>query len=213
MQYQDPMEPKDNSEYVKELSQFTEVESLNSIKDEMEFMSAKTLVGKYVSLEDEDGKTTEGKVDYVTTSNGKNYVSVDGNLYEVSTIKSISDSTYFEDTTMADNVEQLISMLPDEAHLTLQDAEKIAQVRQAVDGMTPSAYAYLSGDSLKRLSSLEEKIDLLTSRAALYEAEDSQEAKEIREEAEEEAVEEITEEAEEEAEQAIEETDGIVTAE
>lgn len=171
MQYQDPMEPKDNSEYVKELSQFTQVETLNSMQDEVEKLSTNTLVGKYVSIEDEDGKTTEGKVDYVTTQSGTSYVSVDGNLYKASDIQSVSDANYFEDTTLASNVEQLISMLPDPDHLTLSDEKNVSQVGQALAGLNDTARSYVSQDAINRLDTIAEKMNAMVSNALAVEAE------------------------------------------
>lgn len=171
MQYQDPMEPKDNSEYVKELSQFTQVETLNSMQDEVEKLSANTLVGKYVSIEDEDGKTAEGKVDYVTTQSGTSYVSVEGALYKVSDIQSVSDANYFEDTTMASNVEQLIEMLPDPDKLTLSDEKKVAQVGQALAGLNDNAKNYVSQASIDRLDEIAVKMNEMLNHAMETEAE------------------------------------------
>ena len=171
MQYQDPMEPKDNSEYVKELSQFTQVETLNSMQDEVEKLSANTLVGKYVSIEDEDGKTVEGKVDYVTTQSGASYVSVEGNTYKVSDIKSVAEASYFEDTTMASNVEQLINMLPDPDHLTLSDEKNVSQVGQALAGLNDTARSYVSQEAIDRMDTIAEKMNAMVNKALEVEAE------------------------------------------
>ena len=69
MQYQDPLQPTDNSEYVKEMATFSQVESLNNVSDKMNELQASALVGNYVTLTDGDGKAIEGCVDYVTVDN------------------------------------------------------------------------------------------------------------------------------------------------
>ena len=153
MQYQDPMQPKDNSEYVKELSQFTQVETLNTIQDDIQKLTANTLPGKYVSI-DNDGVTVDGKVDYVTTQSGTTYVSVNGNLYKVGDITSVSETDYFEDTTMAENVEQLINQLPDPERLTLQDEKQVAQVDTAMAGLSQTALGYVSQEAKDRFESI-----------------------------------------------------------
>ena len=170
MQYQDPMQPSDNSEYVKELAQFTQVESLNAMQDDIAKMNANALPGKYVTLTDsETGKDIEGLVEYVKSEGSKNYVSVDGNLYDVADIQTVSDTSYYEDQTMASNVEQLINSLPDLDKLTLKDAEKVEQVATAADGLSQKAYSYLSRDAIARMTSIIEKLNTITEAAAKFE--------------------------------------------
>ena len=183
MQYQDPMEPKDNSEYVKELSQFTQVETLNSMQDEVEKLSAHTLVGKYVSVNDsQSDKQVEGKVDFVSTQSGTTYVSVEGALYKVADIESVSDSNYFEDTTLASNVDQLVSMLPDESRLTLQDADKIAQVKQAYNGLSDKAKSYVAESTVNRLDALSARITEMQDAARKFAEEEAVKAAAAKEE-------------------------------
>ena len=160
MKYQDPMEPSDNSQYVEQLSNFTQVETLSSVQDEVEQMSAKTLVGKYVSITDEDnGIVYEGKVDYVTTQSGTMYVSVDGVLHKVSEVTSIADSNYFEETTLAQNVETLINNLPTAGKLTLSDADSVHNVAEAYDSLSTTAKQYVSQTAVDKLTELAVKLN------------------------------------------------------
>lgn len=172
MQYQDPLQPTDNSEYVKELSQFTQVETLNSVNDHVEQLQAHTLVGKYVEITDsESGKQVEGKVDFVSNNNGTMYVSVDGNLYKVTDVKSVSESNYFENTTMAASLEQMIGILPDPERLTLSDSNRVADVASALNALSPEAYAMVSDEAKKRLADIVAKMDQLKARQAEIEKE------------------------------------------
>lgn len=170
MQYQDPMEPKDNAEYVKELSQFTQVETLNSIQDDIQKLSSDALVGKYVQIDTGDN-VVEGKVDYVTTQSGTSYVSVDGNTYKVSDITTVSDPGYFEDTTMAENLTQLVDQLPDENNLTLQDEAKVKNVVGIYDGLSMGARGYVSSDTVNRLDKISSKMTDMLIKAAEIESE------------------------------------------
>ena len=172
MQYQDPMQPSDNSEYVKELAQFTQIESLNSMQEDIARLNANSLPGKYVTLTDsETEKEVEGLVEYVKADGSKNYVSIDGKLYNVADITTVSDSAYFEDTMMAQNVEQLINTLPDPERLALEDREKVQNVAQTLDGLSEKAYSYVSKDALNRLQSIITKLNTITEAAQQYELE------------------------------------------
>ena len=125
MQYQDPLQPADNSEYVKELATFTQVETLGNVQDDVAKMSSQALVGKYVSLTDPDtGQVVEGKVDYVTENSGEQYVSVDGSMYKASAVTAVHDADYFESITMADTFSSLVNQMPGERELTTGDEEK-----------------------------------------------------------------------------------------
>ncbi len=44
MQYQDPLEPTDNGQYVSQLASFTQIEAIQSVQDDMKSMQANSLV-------------------------------------------------------------------------------------------------------------------------------------------------------------------------
>lgn len=98
MQYQDPLDPADNTEYVSQLAQFSELEAMQNLSDTTTNTSAFTLVGKEVYIEDksESGYTTsaQGIVEYVTIQNGDPYVSVNGELYSYDSIVQVIDESY-----------------------------------------------------------------------------------------------------------------------
>nr|MCR5546758.1 flagellar hook capping protein [Lachnospiraceae bacterium] len=60
MQYQDPLEPTDNSQYVQQMATFSQVEALNTMSDKMSNLQAGSLVGNYVTITNEDGSVVEG---------------------------------------------------------------------------------------------------------------------------------------------------------
>ena len=64
MQYQDPLEPMDNTEYVSQLATFSQLEATQNLADTVTYGMANDLVGKYVILNTDMG-TVSGRVDYV----------------------------------------------------------------------------------------------------------------------------------------------------
>lgn len=89
MQYQDPLEPTQNSEWVAQMATFSMVESLNDMKSAFQEQSAYSLVGKNVILNtgsDDNANYVRGKVDYITVQNGKLKLSVADKLYDVDTL-------------------------------------------------------------------------------------------------------------------------------
>lgn len=46
MQYQDPLEPSSNTEWVSQMSSFSQIESLQTVSDSISEQGASNLVGK-----------------------------------------------------------------------------------------------------------------------------------------------------------------------
>lgn len=98
MQYQDPLEPTDNTQYVAQLAQFSELEQMENLNQTANNNTAYSLVGKTVYIEQKsssgDVQSVQGTVDYVTIQNGKAKVSVDGTLYSYDDIVKVIDQSY-----------------------------------------------------------------------------------------------------------------------
>ena len=81
MQYQDPLEPTSNTEYVAQLATFSQMESMLNMQNSIESTKANDLVGKYVIVKttsETTGETTAvaGFVDYVQYENNQKYIYV-----------------------------------------------------------------------------------------------------------------------------------------
>lgn len=81
LQYQDPLDPMDNTEFIAQMAQFTALEQMQNLNTTMTASQAYGLIGKdvyAVSYNDTTGKYEEikGTVDYVSVKNGVPYVSV-----------------------------------------------------------------------------------------------------------------------------------------
>ena len=172
MQYQDPLEPTDNSEYVSQLASFTTIDAIQAVQSDMQTIQANSLVGKYVIVNN-DGEYISGKVDYVTTDDdGVLQVAVGDSLYSIDTIDSVVDEKYYNAVLAAETFADAVSSLPALSELTLSDAEDVAEARALYDAMDSYTLEYVSDDSLSTLEALEKRI------AALEEASESSDSTE-----------------------------------
>ena len=159
MQYQDPLQPTDNSEYVKELATFSQVEALNSVSDKMSELQASALVGNFVTLTDENGNEIKGCVDYVTTDSSSLKVSVEGNLYDVDSITSVQDSTYYNAGILSQTFSSMVAKLPTVSNLVVdRDTKSINEARAYYDSLSDYVKTFVSKDDLAKLTTLEKKL-------------------------------------------------------
>lgn len=93
MQYQDPLEPSSDTEWIAQLAQFSSLEEMQNMSAALTNSQAFSMVGKTVSINTGTG-TKEGVVDYVTMSGNKTYVSVDGSKYLTSDIEAVLGESY-----------------------------------------------------------------------------------------------------------------------
>ena len=161
MQYQDPMEPTDNSEYVKEMATFSQVESLQNMQDTMENMGATNYVGKVVEVTDEDGKTHEGPVDYVTEEDGVKKVSIDGKLYDASKVTSIVDYDYYKNNYMLNSFEELYAKLPSMDKLTVNDEKQVTEIANLYNSMSDDLKKTIDEKKVANVQALYNRVQAL----------------------------------------------------
>ena len=103
LQYQDPLEPMDNTEMVSQLAQFSALEEMQNVSSALSNSQALSLVGKNVIIE--VGKSTEnantttvgGRVQYVQIVDGKAKLAINGSLYDYDDFDMVVDDKYLED--------------------------------------------------------------------------------------------------------------------
>ncbi len=166
MKYQDPLQPTDNTEYVKEMATFTQVESLQAVQSNVDELRAATMVGQYVDYLDEAGKVQTGKVEYTTRQSGETYLGIDGNLYALSEIQGVQDGTYYEAKVEAQTLENMIANLPAVNQLLLSDADKINSITTFMSSMSVTAQELVSEDSLTQLSLVVNRMQAMQEAAA-----------------------------------------------
>jgi len=100
LQYQDPLEPQSNEEYISQLAQFSELEQMQNLASSFSNYSSLSLVGKSVIVEPgisddtSSGNQIAGTVDYVQLEDGDAYLSIDGSLYKAEDLVTVLDDTY-----------------------------------------------------------------------------------------------------------------------
>lgn len=100
MQYQDPLEPQSNTEYVAQFAQFSQVEALQNMQLSYQQNLGSDLVGKPVimktlSTAGEDNYVT-GRVEYVQNKDSKVYLSIDGSMYDINDLERVMDEDYYQ---------------------------------------------------------------------------------------------------------------------
>ena len=141
MQYQDPLEPTDNTEYISQLATFSQLEEMQNLNQSLTEGSAYNLVGKYVFVKVTNNQTGEtsydhGMVEYVMRENGKVYISVNDSLYNIDDLDTVSDPDYYTAITVAKSFTNMVKALPSEKNLTIYDEEKIKSARTVYDSLT-----------------------------------------------------------------------------
>ena len=142
MQYQDPLEPTSNTEYVAQLATFSQMESMLNMQNSIESTKANDLVGKYVIVKttsETTGETTAvaGFVDYVQYENNQKYIYVNGNRYSLDDVYQVADTEYMEAVSLAEAFKASVAKLP--------DVENLATV---YNGLTSYQQSYIDSDTL-----------------------------------------------------------------
>ncbi len=163
MQYQDPLEPMDNTEYISQLATFSQLEATQNLADTVSYGMANDLVGKYVILNTELG-TVSGKVDYVMYENGNVYLAVDDGLYSLEDLDTVTDSSYYEAFQISQVFSAMIAKLPPVGNVVAGDAKSIEDARAVYDAMTDYQKGFVNQEDLKKLEELEKKIKELTGK-------------------------------------------------
>ncbi len=99
MQYQDPLNPVDNTDMIAQLAQFASLEQMNNLNesfemltgnfDQLNFISASGLVGHEVTGIDEEGNVVQGTVQTVHLDGSLVYLNVDGQVLSMAGVLSV----------------------------------------------------------------------------------------------------------------------------
>jgi flagellar basal-body rod modification protein FlgD len=100
LQYQDPMSPSDNQQFIQEQATFSTVESLNNLQTTMTAMQASdqfaqgvALIGKNVTYVDSQGNIGSGAVSAVSNASGTVELNVGGAAIDASSVVQVDDGT------------------------------------------------------------------------------------------------------------------------
>ena len=154
MQYQDPLNPTSNTDYIAQMATFTQVESMLNMQNTMTSSQANDLVGKYVIMKVTSSTTGEvtyaaGNVDYVLHQNGKTYLSINDNLYNIEDLDTVADPDYMEAVSLAQEFELAVSELPSTSEITLAYGDAIMAVANGYNSLNEYQKSFISDDALK----------------------------------------------------------------
>ena len=90
MQYQDPLEPATDTEYIAQLAQFSSLEQMQNLNDNFAKYQAYSMVGKYATANFGMEKI-EGYVESITTVGNTTYALIDGTSVDVNEIYKVTD--------------------------------------------------------------------------------------------------------------------------
>ena len=170
MQYQDPLEPTSNTDYVAQMATFSQLEATLSLTETQESANASNLVGKQVILKvtsETTGQTSyvDGRVDYVMYENGEVFLSVNDQLYPASSLDTVADSEYYEGVTLATTLKDMVNGLPLMENLTVQWEKAVTQLREVYDGMTDYQKQFVPEETLATLREYEKQMEALVKQA------------------------------------------------
>lgn len=94
MQYQDPLNPNTDTDYIAQLATFSQLEQLQNLSTATTNSQAYSLVGKSVVVKTDESKYVTGVVDYVYTSGKSTKLSINGTLYSTSQLDTVYDDDY-----------------------------------------------------------------------------------------------------------------------
>jgi flagellar basal-body rod modification protein FlgD len=179
MQYQDPLEPTDNGQYVAQLASFTQIEAIQSVQNDMATIEANSLVGKYVVIND-NNKEVRGKVNFVSQDDdGTMYVNVNEKNYKVDDIESVVDETYYGAVVMIEAFNDAYNKLPTLENVTLGNEKEITEAVTIFNSMDNYTQGFLKDEVKENLTKIAARFDEL--------AKAREEAKKAKEAAEAEA--------------------------
>ena len=135
MQYQDPLEPTSNTEYISQYAQFSQVEQMQNMAATSELARATSLVGQEVYIKTTNSKGEPqlkyGKVDYVVFENNKAYLAIDESLYSLEDLDTVVDLDYKNAFDKAYDFTVELNKLPVISSIDLSYAEKIDKIGRA----------------------------------------------------------------------------------
>ncbi|HAL03090.1 MAG TPA: flagellar hook capping protein [Lachnospiraceae bacterium] len=166
MKNQDPLEPTNNTEWVSQYAQFTQVSEVQAIGEAMNSMKAKDLVGEYAILKvtGENGNTDyiSGKVDYVTYENEKAFLSINGSLYSIDDLDTVASEEYMEAYELASNVAEMLKSLPSVDNLTSSYKETVDAIDEKTSNMTDYQKTFLDKSVFDKINEYLAKMKNIT---------------------------------------------------
>ena len=78
LRHQDPLNPREDAEFMGQMAQFSALEQLSNVSKTLEVDRAFSLINRSVTYKDKDGGMTTGTVEKVVLENGKPTLTIGG---------------------------------------------------------------------------------------------------------------------------------------
>ena len=164
MKYQNPLEPTDKTEYVREMASFSQVEAMENMASSFEKMSGNSLVGSIATAVDDDGNEHTGKVEYSFKKDGSTWLHIGDNDYSIDSVTGVRDSDYYTANTIKDTINQKLSELPTVDKLTAADADKVYDIAKIYNNMTSYQQSFIPTDTVNKIQDLVNRANVLTGK-------------------------------------------------
>jgi len=156
MQYQDPLDPADNTQFVAQLAQFSALEQMSNLNQTVTNTSATSLIGKEVLVRHTtttgDTMEVQGTVQKVTIKNGTAYVTVEGQEFSSDEVVEVIDQSYLLSTYLPKVMVQNLEF----AHYDPQDV-KISGIDMGSKDYKANSFAVVLMDT-SDMSDMEKSI-------------------------------------------------------
>jgi len=163
MQYQDPLEPTSNTEFVSQYAQFSQVEQMQNMAATSEMARASSLVGEEVYVKtttsEGDSKYVYGKVDYVVYEANKAYLAIDEKLYSLDDLDTVVDAEYKAAYDKAYDFTTELNKLPKVTSIDLSYEEKIEELKKIYEGMNDYEKSFVAEETVKRYNQYVTKLE------------------------------------------------------
>lgn len=153
MQYQDPLEPMDNTEYISQLATFSQLEATQNLEKTINNSFANSLVGKYVILNTDNG-SVHGPVDYVMYEGKDIFLAVNDGLYPLDTLDTVADATYYEAFEMANLFSSMMADLPGAKEFTSGNITDFEKAKTLLESMNAYQQGFISEEDAKKYKEL-----------------------------------------------------------
>ncbi|MGN0240467.1 MAG: flagellar hook assembly protein FlgD [Candidatus Weimeria sp.] len=164
MKYQNPLEPTDNTEYIKEMASFSEVEAIEDMSSSFEKMSGNSLVGSVATATDDNGVEHTGKVEYTFKKDGSTWVHIGDDDYSLDNVTGVQDSDYYTANTIKDTLQNELAKLPSASQLTKSDTESVYNIQKIYNSLTSYQQSFIPESMVKTIEALVSRADELTGK-------------------------------------------------
>lgn len=90
LQYQDPLDPSDDTEFIAQMAQFSSLEQMQNLNNTFSDFMSYSLVGKYATA-DYGTSSIEGYIESIVKAGDTTYAVIDGTSVDIDDIYKITD--------------------------------------------------------------------------------------------------------------------------